>query len=259
MLRVAAFFAFLGFILLPATAQISSTGAPASALSPTLDNRHTPIPAGATSPQSFPFFVQPFPTIRGSRTVPVHTFPTHSFSVAPGDPRLRPFGFHNHRQFVPIPVFYPIYGAGYDYSMYPSIADPTVSQEGDPASAESDAAVARSEDALRQAYLQGARDALVEQQRGRQDAKDLMASRSAPPVKAKPADSEAKPAEPDNSPATVFIFKDGHQLETKNYAIMGQMLYDISGTVVKKVPLAELDTAATIKANDDRGITVKLP
>jgi hypothetical protein len=250
MLRIAVFFVFLGSILQPAIAQISSTGVPASALSPTLDNaRRTPIPAGATSPQSFPFIVRPFPNFHG-RTFPVRT-------VSPLSPRLRPFG-HNNRQFVPqIPVFYPaypIYGAGYDSSMYPSIADPTVGADPDPADA--GAAAASSEDALRQAYMQGARDALVQEQRGRQDARDLMATRAA---KAKSPDSEAKAPEPDNSPATVFIFKDGHQLETKNYAIMGQTLYDISGPVVKKVPLADLDTAATLKANDDRGITVKLP
>jgi hypothetical protein len=40
---------------------------------------------------------------------------------------------------------------------------------------------------------------------------------------------------------------------------MGQTLYDISSGVVKKVQLTDLDTAATIKANDDRGIVVKLP
>src|SRR5262245_23478671 len=130
MLRVVALFVFLGLVLQPAIAQISSTGAPASVLSPTLDSRRTPIPAGATSPTSFPFIVQPFPT----ETFPfvVHTFPKvrnfRSVSVAPVNHQLQPFGFHHHRQFVPIPVFYPIYGGGYDYSTYPAIADPTVSQ-----------------------------------------------------------------------------------------------------------------------------------
>jgi hypothetical protein len=248
MLRVAAFFVFLGLVLQPAIAQISSTGVPASALSPTLDNRHIAVPAGATSPQPFPFIVKPFPQVK-----PVHPIGSfRSFSVAP----VRPLGGRNHRQFgSQIPFFYPIYGAGYDYS-YPPIADPMVGQEVQPVSGDSTTDVARSEDALRQAYLQGAHDALAAEQRGRQDARDLVASRPAPPAKPKVADSEAKP---DNSPAAVFIFKDGHQIETKSYAIMGQMLYDISGNVVKKVPLADLDAAATIKANDDRGITVKLP
>ena len=56
-----------------------------------------------------------------------------------------------------------------------------------------------------------------------------------------------------------FIFKDGHQIETRNFAIMGETLYDFSGSVLKKVQLTDLDKNATVKANDDRGITVKLP
>jgi hypothetical protein len=63
----------------------------------------------------------------------------------------------------------------------------------------------------------------------------------------------------DKTPATVFIFKDGHQLETKNYAIMGGTLFDFSGKLVKKIQLDDLDPTATVKANDDRGVQVKLP
>src|SRR5215471_8853071 len=248
MLRVAAFSMFLGLVLQPAIAQISSTGTPASALSPTLNNaRHTPIPAGATSPQSFPFIVRPFPApgVRNFRSVTVA-------------PPLRPFELRRSRRFVPqVPFFYPVYGVGYDYNAYPSIADPMVSQDPQTAPAVNDVSVADSEDALRQAYLQGARDALTAEQRGRQDARDLLASRSA--ASRPKVTDDAKPAEPDNSPSTVFIFKDGRQIETKNYAIMGQTLYDLASSVVKKVPLADLDKAATVKANDDRGIIVKLP
>ncbi len=248
MLRVAGLFAFFALILQAATAQISSTGVPASALSPTLDNRHIPIPAGATSPQPFPLIVKPFPQ-RGF----VRSFEFH--------PPQSTFGIHHHRQFLPqIPVFFPVYVPPYDYYAYPPIADPMVRQEVDaPPPAQDDAALARSEDALRQAYLQGARDALAQEQRGREDALNLMASRSAAAAKAKGAESEASPPQPDNSPAAVFIFKDGRQIETKNYAIMGQTLYDFSGSVLRKVPLTDLDTAATLRANDDRGITVKLP
>jgi len=70
----------------------------------------------------------------------------------------------------------------------------------------------------------------------------------------------AAPASPveDKSPATVFIFKDGHQMETRNYAIMGGTLFDFSGKTLKKIQIDELDTAATMKANDDRGVVMKL-
>ena len=64
---------------------------------------------------------------------------------------------------------------------------------------------------------------------------------------AQPAPSE------DKSPRTVFIFKDGHQLETKNYAIMGGTLFDFSGKALKKIKSTSLIPQPPIKANDDRG------
>ena len=66
------------------------------------------------------------------------------------------------------------------------------------------------------------------------------------------------PVVEDKTPATVFIFKDGHQLETKNYAIMGGTLFDFSSKILKKIQLDEIDSAATLKANDDRGVVMKL-
>jgi len=73
-------------------------------------------------------------------------------------------------------------------------------------------------------------------------------------------DTEAQPPVPveDKTPATVFIFKDGHQLETKNYAIMGGTLFDFSSKILKKIQMDEIDSAATLKANDDRGVMMKL-
>ena len=47
-------------------------------------------------------------------------------------------------------------------------------------------------------------------------------------------------------------------METKNYAIMGGTLFDFSGKTLKKIQMDELDSAATVKANDDRGVIVKL-
>jgi hypothetical protein len=36
-------------------------------------------------------------------------------------------------------------------------------------------------------------------------------------------------------------------------------LFDFSGQALKKIQIEDLDSAATLKANDDRGILVKLP
>ena len=62
-----------------------------------------------------------------------------------------------------------------------------------------------------------------------------------------------------NEPPTVLVFKDGHQQEVANYAIVGATLYDLSDGRSKKVALAELDLSATVKQNDDRGVEFKLP
>ncbi len=60
-------------------------------------------------------------------------------------------------------------------------------------------------------------------------------------------------------PATVLVFRDQHKEEINNYAIVGQTLWSFSGQRTKKIPLADLDLSATEKANDDRGVTFRVP
>jgi hypothetical protein len=67
----------------------------------------------------------------------------------------------------------------------------------------------------------------------------------------------AEPVVP--QPSTVLIFKDGHQQEISNYAIVGATLYDLSDGRTKKVQLADLDLTATVKQNDQRGVEFQLP
>ena len=69
------------------------------------------------------------------------------------------------------------------------------------------------------------------------------------------ADAAAVP----DQPRTVLVFKDGHQLEVQNYAIVGSMLYDLTPGHRAKIALADLDLTATAKQNDDRGIDFQLP
>ena len=80
-----------------------------------------------------------------------------------------------------------------------------------------------------------------------------------PPESANDANSSAAPGPADQSPPTVLVFKDGHQLEVEDYAIVGTTLYDLTEGHRRKVALSDLDLTATLKENDDRGIDFHLP
>jgi len=78
-------------------------------------------------------------------------------------------------------------------------------------------------------------------------------------------EAEAAPADPpaetpvSDQPQTLLVFKDGHQLEVQNYAVIGDTLYDLTLGRHHKISLAELDLASTATQNDDRGIDFRLP
>ena len=63
----------------------------------------------------------------------------------------------------------------------------------------------------------------------------------------------------DRAPMTVLVFHDGHRTEARNYAIVGQTLWIYTEQDSRKVPLADLDVAATKNANSDRGIIFQVP
>lgn len=74
---------------------------------------------------------------------------------------------------------------------------------------------------------------------------------------ARPQSPPADP-EPAGDP-TLLVFRDGHQLEVGNYAIVGSTLFDLTPGHSRKVPLSDLDLEATRKQNDDRGVVFQLP
>jgi len=84
-----------------------------------------------------------------------------------------------------------------------------------------------------------------------------------PPAQdASPAHSNAAAAPPEpESPQdpTTLVFRDGHQIEVENYAIVGQILYDLTPGHPRKIALADLDLPATEKQNDVHGVTFQLP
>ena len=58
--------------------------------------------------------------------------------------------------------------------------------------------------------------------------------------------------------ATVLVFRDGHHQEVTNYAIVGQTIY-VFDKRTQKIAISDLDVAATVKLNDDRGVDFHVP
>jgi len=81
-------------------------------------------------------------------------------------------------------------------------------------------------------------------------------ARSAPAPRNAPADDQQASA---TQPATVLVFRDQRKKEVQNYAIVGQTLWNFAPQHVEKIPLSELDLTATVKANDDRGVSFEVP
>ena len=63
----------------------------------------------------------------------------------------------------------------------------------------------------------------------------------------------------DLEPATALVFRDQHIEEVRNYAIAGETLWILNDKAAKKIPLAQLDLAATVKMNDERGVDFQVP
>jgi len=65
-------------------------------------------------------------------------------------------------------------------------------------------------------------------------------------------------------PPAVLVFRDGHQEEIEKYTIIGRIIYAqadywSTGSWRRKVAIADLDTPATLKLNQERGGKFSLP
>jgi hypothetical protein len=57
----------------------------------------------------------------------------------------------------------------------------------------------------------------------------------------------------------VLVFLDKRIQEVKNYAVANEMLVVLEGNRTKKFSLADIDLAATMKLNDERGVDFQVP
>ncbi|HZR30161.1 MAG TPA: hypothetical protein VFA71_15390 [Terriglobales bacterium] len=211
-------------------------GIPASATSITPNNIAPGIPASATSITPAP------PNIRFNFNRPI--FRANGFDHQ-GD-------FHRHHRVVAVPVAVPVYYP-YDTTDY---SDQQQQQPSD----------------QQQENDQAAQPAptIFESRPGYQPPPVKAYQPMAPPASAQ-ADNSAAPSRPaanpvvDNTPTepeptTILVFRDGHQLEIGNYAIVGDTLYNLTGNYKShKIMLADLDLDKTAKVNQDRGYDFRLP
>ncbi len=87
--------------------------------------------------------------------------------------------------------------------------------------------------------------------------RSAMANGTMPPLPpAAPPAPEVNNQPPE--PATLIVLRDGQRIETTNYAVMDQTLWNFSARPVQKVPLSSIDMTASEKANSERGVDFSL-
>jgi len=72
-----------------------------------------------------------------------------------------------------------------------------------------------------------------------------------PPTTGAPAAAAPEPLPPE-IPLTL-VLRDGKQLTVKSYAVMNGMLWDLSKQPVRKIPVTNIDIAASTKATEENG------
>jgi hypothetical protein len=170
-------------------------------------------------------------------------FPVAPFAVVPNPPRFH--HHHHHPVYGYYPVAVPIYYGDYygdSGQVAPGSLDDTMEEEqyqGGPTIFDR-----RGPGTPGRAYD------------GRASRDDVNTSAAAPSAERSSDDSNTPVTD---EPGTLLVFKDGQKLEVKNYAIQGDMLYDLTAGHRRKIELAELDLTATQKENENRGVDFELP
>ena len=155
--------------------------------------------------------------------------------------RDRFFFHHRHHGRFLFPGFgYTYYAAPYTYA-YPAYSD-YASYDQYP-TGQPDAT------AINQAYQQGA---LQQQVADLGDEVAQMRAELESPKAASAAPSRSAYAA--TEPPITLVFRDGHRAQAQNYAIAGNTFWILNRSVAKKVPMNELDLAATRRANEQEGI-----
>jgi hypothetical protein len=167
------------------------------------------------------------------------TLPSSGFHSPPHPP-----SFHHHYQFIhSYPAWYWRYGyPAYYGAYYPFWWDWNSSASNDNSQSDQGEAVARQIDDLGRE---------VQRLREERDVAEATPAVAAPQAR-------GDPVAPADLPFIV-VFLDGRTQQAKNYAIARETLWLLGDDHVKKVPLADVDLAATGKLNDERGLDFQVP
>jgi len=93
---------------------------------------------------------------------------------------------------------------------------------------------------------------------------EAQSGQSSAPTQTKRPVASTRTQAPSELPAAVLVFRDGHREEAAKYTIVGTTIYlkeDYwsTGAWTRKIPIAELNLAATLQVNQDRGANFSLP
>jgi hypothetical protein len=192
--------------------------------------------------------------------------PHAGFSAAPhisgrrvGGPRFvtqRPFDFDDH--FRPHRIFYGYTGIyaypNYGYPYYDTLHYPSNDYSADQRSYN------QTEQLSRQVYdlSSEVRDLRDKNEQLRYDLdRQRSAEAQAHPL-TKLQSLQANPAKAE-APLTVLVFQDGHRVDIRNYAIVGQTLWILSRERAQKVSFAQLNLGETKKVNAEKEVEFDLP
>ena len=184
-----------------------------------------------------------------------------------------PESFHDHGSRFSHPfygnpravVFPPFFGYPSNYPFayfYPGLWPP-LDYEYQQASRIANGDVAAEVAAQEKAYLSSQVEALTNEVRSlrqEQASREYMGAPAGPLRSVRPAQPvpQAEARTEQRFPAVVFVYRDGRQLEARNYAIFGQTLWIFHAETTQKIPLADLNLAASRRLNESRGIEFPL-
>ena len=90
--------------------------------------------------------------------------------------------------------------------------------------------------------------------------REEQASRQMPPSAEAPAQPSARPESrlQQTFPVTVFVYRDGHEMEARDYAIFDEMLWVFDGQTARKFPLSAFNIPASRQVNEEHGVEFPL-